>query len=271
MKISLEKDAACFIAGGVVAGRYVLDDPFKPYLHPLRTPSGHAVTDRMPADHRHHKGLMYGLRCADLNFWEEPAGTDQAGVQAGLAVEPFEAGPEAAGLRQRLCWRHESGRSETYDETREIVCRRDVAGRAFVWTWRTHRVALRAHRLIKSEWSLPLEDGRSINYHGLGIRLPWAWAFPDDRFCGVERDGSPCAWKEANGGVGAEMGFRGLIDGFWSPPCAAVTVGQEHGFGWFVLKERFAYLATGPSCLDELDVGAGQTFDETYRIVVEDR
>lgn len=271
MNLCLETDAAFFVAGGAVAGRYVLDDPFKPYLHPLRTPDGHVVTDCMPGDHRHHKGLMYGLRCADLNFWEEPLGTDEAGVQTQIAIEPLSAGAGAAGLRQRLRWQHESGGRATYDEIREISCRHDRERRAFVWTWSSRRVALRAHRLIKSEWSLGLEDGRAINYHGLGIRLPWMWAFHDERFNGAERAGSSRPWKGLNGETGPEVGFWGRIDGYWSPPEAAVTMRQEQGFGWFVLKGDFAYLATGPTCLDELEVTAGQTFDETYEVVVQDR
>lgn len=273
MNLCLEKDAAFFVAGNVVAGRYVLDDPFKPYLHPVRTPDGHLVTDCMPGDHRHHKGLMFGLRCADLNFWEEPLGTDQAGVQTSLSVEPltFALAAGAVGLRQRLRWQHESGERATYDEVREITCRRDDTRRAFVWTWRSRRTALRAHRLIKSEWSLALEDGRAINYHGLGVRLPWMWAFSGERFNGVERAGRACPWRELNGEAGAVVGFHGRIDGYWSPPEAAVTIRQEHGFGWFVLKGDFAYLATGPTCLDELEVGAGRTFDETYEIIVADR
>ena len=43
-------------------GLYVLDDPFKPYIHPLKTPAGHTVSLAMPHDHPHHKGSMYALR-----------------------------------------------------------------------------------------------------------------------------------------------------------------------------------------------------------------
>jgi hypothetical protein len=271
VNLRIDADAAVFSSGGVVAGRYALSDRFKPYLHPLRTPAGHLVSDCMPADHRHHKGLMYGLRCADLNFWEELPGTDQAGVQASLSVEAMEAGPGAAGLRQRLRWQHESGARATYDETREIVCRRDDERRAFVWIWRSRRVALRAHRLIKSEWSLPLEDGRRINYHGLGIRLPWMWAFKGEQFAAVERAGSVVPWREANGDRSPDMGFRGPIDGHWEPPVGAVAIRQEHGFGWFVLKDGFAYLATGPTWLEERELDAGHVSEETYEIVVQDR
>jgi len=65
LKIEITPAAARFIDGENLAGISVLDDPFKPYLHPPRTPDGHVVTVARPADHRHHKGLMYGLRCED--------------------------------------------------------------------------------------------------------------------------------------------------------------------------------------------------------------
>lgn len=271
MNADLQPNAVVFSAGDRVAGRYVLDDPFKPYLHPLRTPAGHLVSDCIPSDHRHHKGLMYALRCADLNFWEEPQGTDQCGVQRTVSVEPHPASANAAGIRHRLRWQHESGERATYDEIRELSCRHDSAARAFVWTWRTHRTALRPHRLIKSEWSLGLEDGRKINYHGLGIRFPWSWAFQADNMNGVECDGAPSSWKAACGTAGRTVGCWGKIDGHWLPPTAAVTIAQEQAFTWFSIRGDFSYLSVGPTNLDELDVRAGDVFAETYRIVVQDR
>lgn len=271
MKIDLAADAITFRGAGTVAGRYILDDAFKPYLHPLRTPAGHVVTDCMPADHRHHKGLMYALRCADLNFWEEMPDTDQAGVQRSLSIAAC-ATADGAGVRQKLHWSHSSGDRPTYDETREIMCRHEPERRAFVWTWSSHRTALRAHRLIKSEWSLPLDDGRKINYHGLGIRLPRAWACGGDGWLnGAECGGLPHAWKEICGTTGPEAGFWGKIDGHWMPPAAAVTLKQNHGFGWFVIKGDFSYISAGPSNLEEMDIEEGRHFSETYQITVEDR
>lgn len=44
LKIEITPAAARFIDGENLAGISVLDDPFKPYLHPLRTPDGHVVT-----------------------------------------------------------------------------------------------------------------------------------------------------------------------------------------------------------------------------------
>jgi len=114
-------------------------------------------------------------------------------------------------------------------------------------------------------------DGRRINYHGLGIRLPRAWAFPGDGMNGVECSGIPKSWREACGTTDPQVGFWGKIDGHWTPPIASVGLCQEHGFGCFVLGEGFSYLSAGPSNLEEIDVEEGQTFSETYRIIVQDR
>jgi hypothetical protein len=269
MRIRFDSQAAVFEHDGVEAGRYVLDDPFKSYIHPLRTPQGHCVSDCMPADHRHHKGLMFGLRCDDLNFWEEEPDGAECGVQTSRAISGLEGG-NASGFRQELRWQAKDGGLPTYDEVREVLCRHD-GSRAFHWTWRSRRTALRGHRLVKSPWSISMADGRRINYHGLGLRLPWVWAFSGETFNGVEIQGRAQDWNQACGTSGPEVTCWGRIDGHWSPPTAAVTFRQEQSDTWFVLKADFSYLSIGPSNAEEIDVAQGRIFQETYHIIVQDR
>lgn len=264
MNIELTPTSALFHEGKREAGRLVLNDPFKPYLHPLRSPDGHLVSVAMPGDHRHHKGLMYALRCADLNFWEETPGSGQCGVEEILCAEVVDTGT----IRMELLWREEQGHLETYRERREIACQYQPGRRAFVWTWRTRREALRDHRLIKSEWSLELADGRRINYHGLGIRLPWGWGF--DGCHGLELQGRAATAREVCGSDGPEVTWWGRIDGQWHAPRAAVTVRQQNRFTWFVINSGFPYLSIGPSNAMEVDVRAGQQFGEAYVIEVSD-
>lgn len=264
MNIQLSQEKASFIEAGQIAGVCQLNDPFKPYIHPLKTPAGHTGSLAMPMDHRHHKGLMYALRCPDLNFWEENPGTPLSGIQKIL--ESRVLGDE---LVLDLLWHREAGGGDTYRERRFISCRAVPERHAFVWTWKSHREALRDHRLMKSEWSLKLPDGRAVNYHGLGLRVPREWSWHDQ--CGFENQGKPLTQDEASGTTLPEMTLWGKMDGFWSPPSAAVTVRQNHGYGWFALKGGFSYLAAGPSNLEELDVTKGQVFDETYEVEVADR
>lgn len=269
MKVQVKIDRSCvrFLAGAVFAGEYVLDDPFKPYLRQLNTPAGHSVTVVSPGDHRHHKGLMYGLRAADVNWWEEGPGSGGCGVQEVIRTDAVDG-----GIRQELLWREEGGGLHTYREQREITCVCD--GTAFVWQWRTHRESLREHRLVKSEWSLPIPDGRKINYHGLGIRLPWVWAHGGDdarAFNGLDVGGEPSTPMSACGTSGPEVTWWGNIDGYWSPPVAAVTMAQAQQFSWFLIKGDFAYLAVGPSNEKELDIRTGELAEEAYNVRVEDR
>ena len=264
IRIELSETAATWMAGESLAGRYVLNDPFKPYFEVLNTPCKHNATVVMPADHRHHKGMMYSLKCADLNFWEEDPGQPSCGIQRIL-----ETRVEGETLRQELLWCREDGSLPTYEETRRIRCAPSSDGRGFSWEWETRRKALREHRLVKSAWSIKKPNGELVNYHGLGIRLPWSWA--GDWVSGVQMDGRSMEPDEAAGSVARAATFFGWFDGKWSPDGGAVTIVQDHGFGWFVLKAAFAYLATGPSVSEELDVAAGQMFEERYTILVEAR
>ncbi len=269
MDISIQETVVHFIHEGRIVGEYVLDDRFKPHFRSLKTPSGHETTLVSPGDHRHHKGLMYGLRCGDLNFWEETPGR-QCGIQSILKTGPA---PDRDGIQQDLLWRDDQGGLETYREQRQILARHDAAKSAIVYRWRTCRESLRDHTLVKSPWSLELPDGRKINYHGLGIRLPWMWRFPGGRFCGVEADGAPVDPLDACGTSGPSIGFWGQVDGQWERTVASVTIRQEagQGFCWFVLKGDFPYLALGPSNAEGFAVKAGQLFRETYHVEVADR
>ena len=266
MRIERTPVSIIFRQGDRLAGEYRLDDPFKPHFRRLLTPAGHDTVLAAPADHPHHKGLMYALRCADLNFWEEHGERGTIGRQEVIATTLAES-----GFSQTLLWRAVEGGGETYRETRTITGSRRDDAQAFVWQWQTRREALRDHRLILSEWALAHPDGRRINYHGLGLRLPWMWRFPGSWAGGVELDGRPTAPLEACGARASSVGFWGLIDGAPRGTRAAVTVRQDHGFGWFVMKEDFPYLAVGPTIAAPLEVRAGDRFEENYEIMIEDR
>lgn len=264
MDTTITRSQVEFRAGDKLAGIYRVDDPFKPHFKVLNTPAGHNTVCVSPGDHRHHKGLMFALRSSDLNFWEENPDTEECGIEEVLTTEAIEC-----GMKQELLWRGEKGDLHTYLESREITG--VLEGAAFKWTWKSKRTALRDHLLIKSEWSMEVPDGRRINYHGLGIRLPWMWCFGGPQAGQVEVDGKPADPLEAAGCHAKSVGFKGLIDGQWKRTEAAVTITQSKDYTWYVLRDGFPYLSVGPSNLSEVDVKKGETFEETYRITVEDR
>ncbi len=265
MQVTQQDQNIEFRVGDALAGTYRLDDRFKPHFCALRTPAGHNVTLVSPGDHRHHKGLMYALKCEDLNFWEEEPGTGHCGIQEIKSTQLQEN-----GFTQNLLWREEGGQLATYDEQRTITCTPDPAQNGYLWTWETQRTALREHRLVKSGWTLDLEDGRKINYHGLGIRLPWMWAYGGPDFGSIVAGDTPLTDREASGRHDANLGMWGVIDGCWERTKARVTIRQEHGFAWFALNSGFAYLSTGPTIEEELEVRRGQTFTETYTVLIQD-
>ncbi len=266
MKVLITQEAVFFYEGEQLAGQYVLNDPFKPHFSILNSPKGHNIALVSPADHRHHKGLMYALRCADLNFWEEDPGSGECGIQEILSTSPV-----AGGFVQDLLWREEGGRLATYREIRTITFRATSNSSSFEWCWNTRREALRDHLLVKSPWSATLPDGRTVNYHGLGLRLPWTWAYPDKTVAGVEVDSHPVEAADVMGSTSPEVTMRGLMDGQWSPAKCAVTIRQNLRSAWFVLRQPFAYLAVGPTNAEEIDVRSGDAFEETYIITVTDR
>ncbi len=265
MRIDLTADTARFSDSEKSAGVYVMGDNYKPYLHPLQTPAGHCLTMAMPGDHRHHKGLMYALRCEDLNFWEESPEANDCGVQVSENVFI-----EGNTLRQELLWQRQDGALKTYRELRSIACRRSSDGRSYVWTWKSSREALREHRLVASDWAMKKADGTRVNYHGLGIRLPWMWRFSGDLFNGIEADGKASTADAVAGSKVAVVRWWGVIDGFRQPPRCALSMSQKMNYGWFVLKGDFPYLSTGPSILEDIEVNAGSVVNEHYQIRVED-
>jgi hypothetical protein len=270
MHAEVTSSAVRFSDGSSEAGIYRLDDPFKPYLHPLRTPAGHTVTVASPADHRHHKGLMFALRCADLNFWEENPGSGICGlqrIQETLLVES----EGSAAIRQFLRWEREDGALPTYEESRTISVEPGPDRSSYHWAITSERLSLRDHTLIMSEWSLEKTDGTKVNYHGLGIRLPWPWCVPYCRTLTVDGEVQK-DFSAASGGTPRSVSMEGLLDGAWSPPRVQVKLSQpaSQPCQLFALDAPFPYLSLGPCNLSPLEVSKGQTFTERYEIIVSD-
>jgi hypothetical protein len=205
---------------------------------------------------------MYALRCKDLNFWEESE--TNSGVQRIIKTVALEN-----GFQQELLWLSSNGDLETYREYREITCQYDEASEKLEYTWSTKREALRDHTLIKSEYSMEIPDGRKINYHGLGVRLPWIWVFPNEQFSGIQSQGKSIKnYLDVSGSNGPEMSMWGKIDGQWHDTFAKIEIQQHQDFTWYVYKNLFPYLACGPSNAHDLDVKQGETFEESYVVSV---
>src|SRR5215218_6200604 len=121
MQLVVTDQAVSFVDGERVAGRYVLDDPFKPFIHPLKTPAGHTVSLAMPHDHPHHKGLMYALRTPQVNFWEERSTLpgEVVGRQIHQRFDELTEVGEQVGFVEILRWETEAGEA-LFQERRSI-------------------------------------------------------------------------------------------------------------------------------------------------------
>nr|WP_277959757.1 DUF6807 family protein [Frigoribacterium faeni] len=266
--VSLTREEARFRIDSAEVGDYVLDDGYKPYLHPLRTIGGRTLSLAMPSDHRHHKGLMYALTATDVNWWEEVAVdgyVDTPGVQR---IEVTEQTGEAE-IAQQLIWTDADGRRATFRERRVISCSWQEAG--FVrWTWSADFDVLRDTELRQSIWSEE-HHGRMVNYHGLGIRFPREFGF----------DPSAGRWQ-SDGQLGADaiigttsesVTVTDLVDGEVPAPQVSLRITQPgSAHGWFATQSPgFGWLSVGPTVLPERRrMSTGDVFHEEYFVDVAD-
>ena len=280
MRLDVAADHVDFsTARGALAGRYHHGDRFKPFLHPLLSPKGHGVSLASPHDHKHHKGLLYALRIAGLNFWEEAPTLpgERVGRQTHLAFTDVRTRGDEVGLTETLRWEPLDGGDAVFDETRTLACRREGTG--FRWSWTTTLTARRAFTLIQSQWSFAKPDGRRINYHGLGLRLRREFG-GGTRNNALQLDDGPLQWNRSDapfdfttamGAVPQRVTFAGCIDGFHPAPEIAVTIEQHQANGLFVLETPFSFVALGPSNLAARPLGAGESLVEHYTVTVADR
>jgi hypothetical protein len=264
-----------FRLGDTVAGLYRFTDEFKPHIHPLRTPRGHALTSASPHDHKHHKALMYALRAEDVNFWEEfpTLETEVPGVQKHLGFSDIISRAPRIGFTETLRWAAQDGSLASFEEERTISCRFDVATKAFIWTWQTHLTALRPLHLIQSQWSHGLPDGSKVNYHGLGLR------FRRD-FGGMTRgnelhvDGEVFKEKfqQQMGARPKQVTFIGSLDETWPVERAGVTFRQADGQDntLYIMEDYIPFMGLGPTNRAPLHLAAGQQIKENYEISVFD-
>lgn len=99
------------IAGDPVWSYHFATDRHKPFLHPLRTPSGVPLTAFEPWDHQWHRGLWFSWQYInDVNYWEERADTpDGAGTVHFMGPEQVTLSPRGAEIRTHYELRDPSG------------------------------------------------------------------------------------------------------------------------------------------------------------------
>jgi len=269
VELTVSRRAAVFSSGDADIGTYVLDDPFKPYLHPIRTPAGHTVSLAMPHDHRHHKGLMYALATENVNFWEEIG--DEKHPRIGRQLQTgidFDFSPDKPGLTQQLSWVDDHG-DPIFNETRVIACEL-TADKIIRWTWNTNIKVLHATRLRISPWAIPDTAGRLINYHGLGMRFARSVVRHAEHM-EIVTDKGTATIPEVHGACIPRVGITAAIDGYWNFPRVHVSIRQlTTNDAFFVLSYDFTSVSIGPTTLGPVDLAVGDTLSGIYEIEVYD-
>lgn len=270
MRLEIDDTGVTFWVGERIAGRYRYTDAFKPHLDQLATPAGHVLSLVSPHDHPHHKGLMYALRLPEVNFWEERV-TLPGEVPGRQRHDDFSGATrtgEQVGFSEELTWLPHAGGEPVFLETRSLHCRALLGGQGYAWSWASEITAMRDLELTMSQWSAPAEDGRLVNYHGLGLRLRRDFSCTGGN--AVRLDRHAASFAEAMGATPAECEFLGSIDGTWPIQRAGVRIRQEQENALFVLESPFAFLAMGPSNLAPRQMTRGERLLESYEITVFD-
>jgi len=272
--------------GGTELLRYVyqpdtvqLESP-KPYIHPLRTRAGRAVSLFRPHDHVWHKGIAWSLPVVgDENFWGGPTflrgeGYVQLpnnGTQLHRSFTEPDAAPDApARLIESLDWVTEAGET-VFEEQRAIAATildaesPGVASGAWFLGFET-RMRNVAGRAIPI--GSPTTRGReNAGYGGLFWRGPRSFTGGDVLAPGVS------GGDELRGIRAPWMGFSGRHDGSGGASTLVMVDDPgnvQHPPQWFARTAEFACLCPAPFFSEEHTVEPDTTMVLRYGVVIAD-
>lgn len=238
---------------------YVWSASRRPYIHPLRTPSGLVLTRDAPDDHPWHHGLWFTIKFVNgENFWEE---YDEYGVLRHDGPPEVDVGTDEVAVAGTLQWVRPDRATVVLDETRRFTHRR-LGADAYaidVDVALTPRIDVVLDRTPFTTWG---------GYGGLTLRGNEKWA--DTRLLLADRSvhqqihGRPARWCDLSSAAGGVT----IVDHPDNPrsptPWYGSTQADTYGDGWANFFNA-AFLWDEP-----LDVAAGDALDLRYRVVVHD-
>ncbi len=99
----LQHQLKVYVDGHYLAA--VQQGKFRPYVHPVLTPRGHAVTQIAPADHLHHLGIWFAHEDVDgVNFWAPESQGLAPPPRMVVASTDVELGADGVVFRQDVNW-----------------------------------------------------------------------------------------------------------------------------------------------------------------------
>jgi hypothetical protein len=233
------------------------------YIHPVYTPTGRAVTDDYPADHRHHHGIWFAWTKTEFegrhpDFWNMGDGT---GTVEFVAVDNTWSGAVHAGFKARTRYVDVSApKPQTVlNEEWEVKVYRIVQGQK---TYSMFDLVSTQECATTSPLILP-----EYRYGGIGFRGHSEWLDKNNCFFltseGKDRangNGTRARWCHIGGRIGGQFAGLAVLDhpgNFRSPQPTRLNPDQPF----------FCY---APSVLGEWEIGRGQQYVSRYRFVVYD-
>jgi hypothetical protein len=233
---------------------FVMDSKLRPYLHPLRDPSGHVIlTEDKPADHPWQHGIFTGFhRVNGFNYWKEDEGRQRfVRLLDGGAAAPPGADPDRVSWRALIDYIAPGG-AAVLEEEDAITFHAPESTNAC---------------LIDFDLLLRAKD-RDVNFGkffvgGLSVRMPWDKSNPRhthlnseglrDRACEQQR----AAWCNVERPFGANTFGIAVFDHPSNP---------NHPPGW--RADEQGLINPNISALADWSLPAKQTRLFRYRLLV---
>lgn len=247
--------------------------PFRPYLCPVYTPKGFAVTCESPADHPHHNSIWIGsdqVRCrvpaaggrvedhtynfyVNETFHGRAAGTILATTTAGKALSPGRY-----AVRQSLEWR---GPREWGAPEGRVVARE----RRFldVTPGSVHNILDVRSELCAGEWDLVLGPTRHAFFN---VRVADAMQLANGgRLMDAEGHSDAQAIGE---GAARWVDFSGPVGGGHTAGITVMPHPDDGPPGWFVAD--WGVMTVGHFRDREIAIAPGQSMTFRFRVIVRD-
>jgi LacI family transcriptional regulator len=236
----------------------------RPYLHPVHSLSGRAVTDVSPPGHRNHYGVSFAVADVDgTSYWggrtflpgQGPTLLGNHGRQVRTRIDIDESG---ARLRESLTWVDQRDRRLLVEE-RELTGVIIAEMEAWALGWHSRLTAPTGVTI-----SSPAFRGRpGAGYGGVFWRLVSADStevLAADAVSGLDAHGSHSPWVAFGGRYGREWTSVVLVQDTAAPPLP-----------WFVRAAE--YVGAGPSLAWDAPcvIDAGESLDIGLVALVVDR
>ncbi|MDQ0735720.1 DUF6807 family protein [Arthrobacter agilis] len=263
----------------------------RPFLHPVSTPGGGIVSDYAPADHPWHWGLGIAVSTIavagqrhPVNLWGGPTYSDGQGyVQLpNNGSQRGATAPADAGVLQRLEWCAADGSAFLHEERTWDAETVRAGGADWVLTSVRSRWINTSAGVVA--FGSPTTAGRpNAGYGGFFLRLAPSFDGADivaGAAVGSGGPGSPTgSFRVTSGDAGSvseedAMGSRRAWLGLRSATASVLMVpapGNPGGLSpWFVRSSGTPMLCAAPFFHAELRLGAGETFDWGWSLLVAD-